>query len=197
MSSQPEYKLYTPEEYLELERKAEIKSEYVNGEMLAMAGASRQHVLIVTNIVSELRTQMKGRQCNVYSTDMRVKVDPTGMYAYPDVAAVCGEDQFEDSHGDTLLNPQVIIEVLSESTESYDRGEKFAHYRRLDSLREYLLVSQNRRLMEHYIRQPNNRWLFSEHCYADDVVELPSIECILAVAEVYDKVMLSRNTGKV
>ncbi len=124
----------TPEEYLAIERKATYKSEYVNGEMFAMSGASPHHVLIVTNVVAELRQQLKQRPCTVYSTDLRVKVRPTGLYTYPDVIVVCGQPQFDDEQQDTLLNPTVIVEVLSESTKDYDRGGKFEHYRGLMSL---------------------------------------------------------------
>src|SRR5919198_4874617 len=119
---------YTPEEYLALERAARHKSEYVNGRIYALAGASRAHNLIVVNVSAELRAQLRGRPCETYASDMRVKVSQTGLYTYPDVVVVCGEPRFEDAQVDTLLNPTVIIEVLSESTESYDRGEKFAHY---------------------------------------------------------------------
>jgi Uma2 family endonuclease len=133
----------TAAEYLEIERKAEIKSEYIAGRTYAMSGASRQHNLITANTLSEIHPQLRGRNCEAFVSDMRVKVSPTGMYTYPDDVAVCGEARFEDSHMDTLLNPTVIVEVLSGSTEAYDRGEKFAHYRRLESLREYVLVAQD------------------------------------------------------
>src|SRR5580765_534258 len=128
---------YTPEQYLALEREAEYKSEYINGQIYAMLGASREHIVIAVNLVSELRTQFRGRPCEVYNSDMRVKVNPTGMYTYPDVTATCGEPVFDDKQRNTLTNPNVIIEVLSPSTEVYDRGVKFAHYRRLRSLTDY------------------------------------------------------------
>jgi Uma2 family endonuclease len=126
----------SPEEYLALERKAEYKSEYFAGEMFAMSGASPRHVLIVTNVVAELRSQLKQRPCTVYSTDLRVRVSPTGFYTYPDVVVVCDQPQFADEQRDTLINPTFIVEVLSESTKDYDRGEKFEHYRTLVSLKE-------------------------------------------------------------
>ena len=136
MAAQPQHKPYvSPQEYLVIEREATYKSEYFNGEMFAMAGASRRwHNLLVTNIVGEIRQQLKGRQCNIYANDMRVRIPSTGLYTYPDVIVVCGEEQFEDDELDTLLNPTLIIEVLSKSTAGYDKGEKFAHYRQLDSL---------------------------------------------------------------
>jgi Uma2 family endonuclease len=119
---------------------------------------------------------------------MRVKVSPTGLYTYPDVTVVCGEAQFEDNQQDTLLNPTLIVEVLSESTEAYDRGGKFAHYRKLTSLMEYVLITQTKPHIEHYVRQPDNRWLLSEVDSLPDAIHLPSIDCHLALAEVYDKV---------
>ncbi|HEX3035918.1 MAG TPA: Uma2 family endonuclease, partial [Thermodesulfobacteriota bacterium] len=142
----------------------------------------------VTNIVRELSIQMKGRPCKVYSNDMRVKVAPTGLYTYPDVVTLCGEAKFDDEQRDTLLNPTLIIEVLSKSTEGYDRGEKFEHYRKLESLAEYLLVSQDKHHVDYYVRQPNNQWLLSEAGNLQATVQLPSISCNLALTEVYDKV---------
>ncbi len=190
MSLQPKTYL-TPEEYLAIERKAEYKSEYFNGEMFAMAGASERHVLIVTNLVAELRGQLRRRPCTVYSTDLRVRVSSTGLYTYPDVVVVCGQPQFADDQKDTLLNPTLIIEVLSDSTKDYDRGGKFQHYRALASLTEYVLVAQDKCHVEHYVRQPENRWLLSETNELKDTIHLSSIECNLALVEVYDKVDLS------
>src|SRR5262245_5931553 len=123
---------YTPEQYLALERKAAFKSEYDNGLIAATAGSSRVHNLISGNLAGEIRTQLKSRPCEVYVSDMRVCVSRTGLYTYPDVVAVCGEAQFQDGEVDTLLNPTMIVEVLSPTTESYDRGRKFGHYRRLE-----------------------------------------------------------------
>ncbi|MDQ2695363.1 MAG: Uma2 family endonuclease [Pseudomonadota bacterium] len=179
---------FTPEEYLTLERQSETKSEYFAGEIFAMVGAREPHNLIVTNCVRELSTQLKDRPCRVYSNDMRVKVDATGLYTYPDVVVMCGEPRFDDNRRDTLLNPVAIIEVLSESTEAYDRGKKFGHYRKLEGLAEYLLIAQDKPHVEHYVRQPDGQWLFSEADGLDGVVLLPSIECRLALAEVYHKV---------
>jgi Uma2 family endonuclease len=187
MSSQAKQP-YTPEEYLALERQAQYKSEYYAGEIFAMAGASRWHNLIVANVIGELRSQLKGRPCTTYPSDMRVKISPTGLYAYPDVTVVCGEAQFEDTQQDTLLNPTLIVEVLSETTEAYDRGSKFAHYRKLTSLQEYVLITQTKPHVEHYVRQPDNRWLLAEADSVHDTVHLPSIDCHLALSEVYDKV---------
>lgn len=187
MSAQPQRKL-TGEEYLAIERRNEYKSEYVNGEMFAMAGASKKHNLITVNVSSELRSQLKGRPCNVYATDMRVRTRQT-QYVYPDVIVVCDQEQFDDSQQDTLLNPMVIIEVLSPSTEIYDRGAKFGYYRNIETLLEYVLISQDMPMIERYLRQPDSPfWLFSAANSLQDVVELTSINCRLALAEVYDKV---------
>jgi len=179
--------IYTPEEYLALERDAPTKSEYVDGEIFAMAGASRRHTKISFNLAVEIGRQLKGRPCTGHSNDMRVKVAPTGMYTYPDMVVVCGREQFEEGEVDTLLNPTVIVEVLSPSTEGYDRGAKFAHYRRLESLQEYLLVAQDEVHLEHYVRQTDGQWLLSEANRLDEEIHLPSIDCRLSLAEVYDK----------
>jgi Uma2 family endonuclease len=186
--SSPAQQHYTPEEYLALERQAECKSEYYAGEILAMAGASRWHNLVVANVIGELRSQLKGRPCTTYPSDMRVKISPTGLYTYPNVTVVCGEAQFEDHQQDTLLNPTLIVEVLSESTEAYDRGDKFAHYRKLASLTQYVLITQTKPHVGHYVRQADHRWLLAEADSLSDSVHLPSIDCHLALAEVYDKV---------
>jgi len=189
MASQPKT-TYTPEIYLEIDRKSEFKNEYLNGEILAMTGASRKHNLITINIASSLNSQSKGRQCEVYASDMRVKVGSGGLYTYPDVVVVCGTPTFEDSEGDTLTNPTVIVEVLSKTTEGYDRGDKSAHYRRLDSLLEYVLVSQDKVHLEHFVRQHDNQWLLSEAGDLKAVIDLISISCKLALADIYDKVQL-------
>jgi Uma2 family endonuclease len=185
--SLPEPSLLTPEAYLDIERKSEIRSEYIDGQMVAMSGASERHALIAINLQGEIWSQMKGRPCKVYPSDMRVKVSPTGMYTYPDVSALCGKAEFEDGHTDTLLNPTVIIEVLSDSTELYDRGKKFAHYRRIDSLGEYVLVAQNEMRIEHYGRDAD-AWIFSEVSGPDAVLHLESIDCHVAVSAIYERV---------
>jgi Uma2 family endonuclease len=139
----------TPEDYLARERRQETRHEYIEGEIRAMTGASRTHNVICINIAPSLHAQPRGKSCKVYINDMRVKVGPTGIYTYPDIAVACGRPQFEDAEVDTLLNPALIVEVLSESTEAYDRGAKFAHYRNIASLQDYLLVSQTECRVEH------------------------------------------------
>jgi Uma2 family endonuclease len=191
MSSHAHARL-TAEEYLALERQAPYKSEYGNGEIFAMSGASRRHNLIALNIGAELRAQLKQRPCEVYTSDMRVKISRTGIYTYPDVVVVCEEPVFEDAEVDTLLNPTVLVEVLSKSTEDYDRGGKFEHYRTLASLQEYLLVAQERCHVVHYVRQPDHTWLLAETYDMHDGVHLPSIHCDLLLSEVYAKVRLDR-----
>lgn len=187
MSSQTQSRL-TPEEYLALERQAETRSEYLNGELFAMSGASRRHNLITVNITAGLHAQLRQRPCEVYTSDMRLKVSPTGLYTYPDVVVVCETPQFEDAELDTLLNPTLIVEVLSRSTEDYDRGGKFEHYRRLDSLQEYLLVAQDRCHIVHYTREPEHTWLLSETTQFHDRLRLPSAGAELSVADMYAKV---------
>jgi Uma2 family endonuclease len=184
---------YTSEQYLALERAAEYKSELVNGQIYAMSGASREHNLIAINLASQINVQLKGKPCETYGSDMRVKVSPTGMYTYPDVTVACNGPRFEDDHIDTLLNPTVIVEVLSPSTEAYDRGEKFAHYRRLDSLSDYVLVSQDKARVEHYVRHPDDRsrWVLTEISGLDGVLRLISIGCEVGLRDVYDRVNFS------
>jgi len=191
VSTQPKRRI-TPEEYLEIERKAERRSEYLDGEMFLMSGASLEHTRINRNITVELGLQLRGSNCEIFAIDLRTKVSPTGLYTYPDIAAVCGEPQCEDEHGDTLLNPILIIEVLSTSTESYDRGKKFAHYRTLTTLKEYVLVSQYECRVEKFTLTENGVWSYTDCAEPSGLVELTSIGCHLSLARVYDKVDFER-----
>ena len=175
------------EDYLKQERSSSYKSEFVDGEVYAMTGASRMHNLIAVNIAGELRNLLKNRPCEAYVNDMRVKAAEARSYHYPDIAVVCGVPQFEDEQVDTLLNPTLLIEVLSPSTEAYDRGSKFAHYRKIASLREYLLVAQDQPSIERYVRQ-GEAWVFTEAVGLEASMPLESINCILSLREVYDKV---------
>lgn len=188
MSSQPKTCL-TPGEYLAAERRNEHRSEHIDGEMVAMTSASRRHNLITINLGREISLQLRGRPCEAYANDMRVRIPERG-YAYPDVVVVCGEPQLEDDHLDTLLNPTVIIEVLSESTERYYRGRKFGLYRTVESLAEHVLVAQDECRVERYVRQADGRWMLSDHRSPEDTVELASIGCALALRDVYEKVAL-------
>ncbi|MBI4545812.1 MAG: Uma2 family endonuclease [Gemmatimonadetes bacterium] len=188
VSTQPRPRMM-PAEYLEAERRAEYKSEYYAGEVFAMTGASRQHNLIVTNLIVSLGTQLRESPCQVYPSDMRVKVQSTGLYTYPDVAVVCGDPEFEDEQVDTLLNPTALIEVLSPSTEAYDRGRKAEHYRGLESLQVYLLVAQDEPRVERYLRQGPREWLLTEFRGLSETVELSSVGCTLPLSQVYEKVL--------
>ncbi|MEI6414375.1 MAG: Uma2 family endonuclease, partial [Pseudomonadota bacterium] len=171
------------------ERQQETRHEYVNDDIYAMTGASRPHNLLCVNIAASLHAQMRGRPCEVYSNDLRVKVSETGRYTYPDIVAVCGEPVFEDAEVDTLVNPVLIIEVLSESTERYDRGAKFLHYRTLPSLQDYVLVAQAECRVEHYVRQvgTGNRWLLTEYQSLDETLSLTSVNCNLRLVEIYER----------
>lgn len=187
MSAVPQTKL-SEAEYLAKERKADFKSEFYRGEMFAMSGASREHILITGNLVAALHTQFKGRCCEVYSNDMRIKVSATGLYTYPDLVIVCGEPEFVDAEVDTLLNPTVLIEVLSPSTESYDRGAKAEQYRRIPSLREHVLIAQDRPHVDVLIRQADGSWLLRETDDLEQVVSLPSVSVSLPMREIYDRI---------
>ena len=191
----------TPEEYIAFERKALpdaeiIRHEYINGELIAMSGASRAHNLITGNIFGELRALLRGSRCETYMSDMRVSTQPTASYFYPDVVVVCEEPRFEDDVFDTLLNPIILVEVLSSSTEAYDRGEKFAHYRQLASLQEYVLVAQDKVLVEHYRRQEKQGtasvtgkdWIFTDFQELEESLPLTSIHCELSLREIYERV---------
>lgn len=153
-----------------------------------MIGASESHNLIVINAIRELSPQLKKRPCKLYANAMRVKVDPTGLYTYPDLVVVCGKAQFDDAGPDTLLNPILIVEVLSDSIEAYDRGRKFEHHRKRESWAEYVLIAQNRPPIDSYRRQPGQQWLLAERDGLDGNLRLHAIDCELALAEIDDKV---------
>ena len=186
MSSVAARTYLTPEEYLSFERKATTKHEYLNGQIMAMSGASFAHNFITLDTATQLNIQLMGGKCQVAASDMRVKVTQTNSYFYPDVVVFCGEPISEDNNFDTLLNPTVIIEVLSPSTETYDRGEKFENYKQIESLREYILVSQDKVLVEHYHRQ-ETEWLRREYKELDDMVPLRTIGCELRLQDIYSR----------
>jgi Uma2 family endonuclease len=187
LSSQPRT-LLTPEEYLRIERSALNRSEYLNGEMVEISRASREHNLIITNLVVSFGTQVFDRPYEVYPQEMRVKVSKTGLYTYPDVIVVSNEPVFEDREGDTLLDPLLLVEVLSKSTESYDRGRKFLHYRTVESLREYVLISQYDCRVEQYVRQANGKWLYTETTDPNESVVFESIACRISMSGIYHRV---------
>jgi Uma2 family endonuclease len=186
MASLPDYYL-SPEEYLSLERRAEFKSEYLDGVAYAMAGGSERHNLITGNLVTELNIQLRARDCKVYPSDMKVRLPGSRKFFYPDVSVVCGETQFADEQRDVILNPVLVVEVLSDSTEAFDRGKKFSSYQQIESLREYLLVSQGEFLAEHYLRQEAG-WFYTRASGLDADLALPMLDCRISLGDVYNKV---------
>ncbi len=192
--SEPAKRKLTPEEYLASERGATERSEYYQGETFLLAGASRRHNRISTNISSALDRQLGDRDCDVYSSDMRVLVDPTGLYTYPDLVVTRGEERFADEQNEVLLNPLVIFEILSDSTEAYDRGRKFEHYQQINSLSEYLLVAQDAMRVERFLHRGSS-WLYTDVSGGDGVLELPSIDCTLSLADIYRRVRLLGPVG--
>lgn len=191
MTTLPQTKRLTPEEYLASERKSEAKHELIHGERREMGGASRWHNRITINLIQALGGCLSGTTGEVFASDMRVKGTPSGRYTYPDALIVREEPQFEDEELDTLLNPAVIFEVLSGSTEGDDRGEKFEHYRTLDSFTEYVLIRQGRPHAEHYERENDGRWMLSEVSGLEAALTLASVDCELALADIYDGVDLN------
>lgn len=187
-------KLMTAAEYLEMERNSTVKHEFYRGEIFAMAGAKERHNLIVSNLIGIFYNKFKSKPCVVYPSDMRVEIDENNHYTYPDVVLVCGERKFSDSKNDTLLNPNVIFEVLSESTESYDRSKKFEAYRTIPSLQEYVLVSSDRKKIEVFTKSAEGRWYLSESG-PSDTVEISAVNTELSLSEVYDKVIFDEQVS--
>lgn len=188
MSAAPQPRL-SFDDWLAIERTAtDQRREYVAGEVFAMAGGSEEHNLIALNVGAELRNQLKGRPCRVYASDMKVHIAAADVGAYPDVMVICGEREFHDGRRDVVTNPTLIVEVLSDSTEAYDRGDKFRYYRSLPSLQAYLLLSQDRMQAELFLRRPDGTWSLSTYQESSEFIPLPVIEAELSLAEVYDKV---------
>ena len=187
MASNPKH-FYTPEEYLSLERKATYKSEYCAGEIFAMAGASLAHSRIVMNVGTTLSVQLEDKDCDVYANELRVKTPDNALYTYPDIVVSCGQLKLEDSSFDTLLNPVLIIEVLSPSTEAYDRAKKFAFYRKIESLKEYILVAQDECRVTQYTNQEDGSWVFNESSNLEDTIRLASLPCVLDLQKVYRRI---------
>ncbi|MCB1189732.1 MAG: Uma2 family endonuclease [Leptospiraceae bacterium] len=183
---------YTETEYLDLEENSETKNEYFNGQIYAMAGASVKHITIASNLIMSLGFQLRKKNCVVFGSDMRVKISDTGLYTYPDISIACEDRKLTGDKTNTLLNPVVIVEVLSDSTERYDRGEKFAHYRQLSSLQEYVLVSQNSKKIEKFSRNSAGKWELTETTVEVPEIDLPMINCKLSIEEVYDKVDMDK-----
>lgn len=187
-------KFITPEEYLRMERASEEKHEYFRGEIFAMTGASENHNIVVGSTYAALYIQLRRRPCQIYPSDMRVRIPSTGLYTYPDISVVCGTPEFEDTVLDTLLNPTVIIEVLSSSTEQYDRGKKFQHYRTIASLQEYILIAQDSFRIEQFSRK-GNQWILTDAKTLESVIQLTSIDCTIALSDVYEKVSFDDTQG--
>ena len=194
MASAAHKKTVTPEEYLAAERRSEIKHEYDRGFIIAMAGASRWHNVITSSLNREISTQLKGRPCETYANDMRILVADTGLYTYPDLVIACGEPRFLDAETDTLINPVAIVEVLSPSTEAYDRGKKFAHYRRIPSLVEFVLVAQDRPLVERFTRR-GDEWALATFEGLDATLALESAGVRVPLREIYDRVDFAAAEG--
>lgn len=178
----------TPEEYLAAERLSETRSEYLDGGVYPMTGGTANHTRIVSNIDTQLNNQLDGRPCDVFPIDMKVRLPDSRKFFYPDVMVVCGELQYHGDRRDITTNPDLVIEVLSPSTEAFDRGAKFEAYRAVESLQEYVLVSQDRPLVEQYVRNGDGSWKFTEAIGLESSLTLPSIECTLNQAAVYKRV---------
>jgi Uma2 family endonuclease len=183
----PDEKL-TPQEYLRREREAEFKSELINGELFAMAGASKEHIRINSSVAFHLTRQLLNSPCEVAFNDLRVKINEAGNYVYPDILVFCDDGEWEDKQFDTLLNPRIIIEVLSSSTSQRDHEAKWPLYQQLPSLTDYLMVAQHRRHVQHYARQNETMWLYSIHATPESEITLASINSTLTLQEIYERV---------
>jgi Uma2 family endonuclease len=190
MSAQAQPRL-TPQQYLEAERAAEFRHEYYDGHVYAMSGGSYQHGQIIGNLTTRLSNRLERRPYSVVPNDLRLRVSSDGLYTYPDVVVICGDPRFADDRRDTILNPAVIVEVLSPSTEAYDRGFKSAQYRTVESLEEYALVSQAEPRVEVFRRQPGGHWLLSEAVGLEAVCNFDSLDCAVPLSEIYAKVTFS------
>jgi Uma2 family endonuclease len=178
----------TPEEYLAAERLSETRSEYIDGGVYPMTGGSINHIRIVSNIDTQLNIQLSDRPCDVLPTEMKVRLQDSRKFFYPDICVVCGEPQFHDKRTDIILNPDLVIEVLSPSTEAFDRGEKFQAYQTIESLKEYLLVAQDKPFVEQFVKNEYGKWEYAAAIGLDSSLVLPSIECTLNLAAVYKRV---------
>jgi Uma2 family endonuclease len=188
MALPEQYLRLTVEEYLAQERESLERHEYLDGHVYKMAGESLAHSTINANVTTTFGLQLRGKPCRVLSPNMKVRASHAGLFAYPDAAVVCGEPQFHDKRKDILIDPTVIIEVLSPSTENYDRGPKFFRYQQLEPLVDYLLVAQDEPRVERFMRQEGGQWLYSIAYGLEAAVYLASIDCTLRLAEIYDRI---------
>lgn len=179
----------TPEEYLAVERQAEYKSEYVDGVMYAMAGGSPEHNLIASNLLGELYFKLKNSACRVFNSDMKMRTPSSRKYHYPDVTVVCEKPEYADDEKDVLLNPLLIVEVLSKSTQGYDKERKFLYYQEIDSFSEYLLAAQDQPVVQHYVRQPDGSWIYKKIEGLWQSVELATINYQLKLKDIYAKTL--------
>ncbi len=184
-------KKFSPAEYLILERTSAYRSEYFQGEIFAMAGGTPRHSKLKTNLIIALGVPLRGHSCTLYDSDLRILVDQTGLYTYPDASIACGPLELADGQPDVVFNPTVLFEVFSDSSEAYDRGQKFGNYRQIESLREYVLVSQKEVLVERFERNPNNTWTMTESRGIDSQLALTSVGITIQLREIYDKVDFS------
>lgn len=192
MSAQPILH-FNLSEYLAFERDSEERHEYYFGEIFNMSGASRKHNRIAQNLGSEFYLRLKGAKCNPYQSDLRVRIPHKAIYTYPDVLVVCGKEEFEDDVFDTLLNPTIIVEVLSAGTESYDRSKKFEYYQLIPSLKEYLLISQEGYLVEQFIKQENKKWIYQIYNDLSESVHFPSLNTHIPLADIYYDIIFDEN----
>lgn len=183
-------------EYLEFDRKSEIRHEFIEGEVYAMAGASWEHNMICSATIATLYAQLRGKPCQVSPSDLRLRVAATGLNTYPDISIVCGDPVFIDEEFDTVTNPTVIIEILSPSTEAYDRGDKFQHYRQLETLQDFLLISQDRPRIEGYSRQQSGLWTFTDAIALDASYKVASIACVLKLADIYERISFTQRANQ-
>jgi Uma2 family endonuclease len=189
MASNPVTRV-TEEEYLAIDRAAEVRSEFFDGEMFAMSGGSMRHASLQANLHGELYVALRGKDCRAFTSDFRVRVSPGRMYAYPDITVVCGRPLLADEHQDILVNPTVILEVLSPSTEHYDRGVKFQRYRAIESLKDYILVNQDEIRIEQYTRRDAHTWTLHDYQRPEEELRIDSIGVSLALARIYDRIEL-------
>jgi len=187
--------LHTPEEYLALERQADARHEFLDGEIYQMAGESLSHSRIYINLAAEIGSSLKGKRCEPLSPNMKVRTSTASLFSYPDLTIVCGEPIFHDQKKDVLTNPQVIFEVLSPSTAEYDRTTKFQKYRMgNETLTDYILVSQDKPFVEHFFKQADGNWLYQSYGAIDDILKIETVECQLSLREIYDRIELTFET---
>lgn len=184
----PKYNYISPEQYLEMERASEVKHEYYNGEVYAMAGVSLKHNIIAANLNVNIPSHLKGKNCRMYGSDLRIHIPENSLYTYPDFSIICGKPETTDSFADNVINPSVIIEILSKSTENYDRGKKFALYRSIKTLKEYILIDSKSILVELFVRQNNNSWNLTEYKQLSDSFHISTIKLTLQLSDIYEDV---------